>query len=145
MLANIETGRRSYVTVAELLTLAYVLDVAPLHLLVPTEVDEDVDEHLYAICPDVFLPVPQARAWVRGDHAPAAVDPRRYYSEVPREEWEAPEPTAEQRDERSERLTRQRRLGDTLLPPGHAAENRRVSERQRRAEQRENGDHDGER
>lgn len=75
MLANIESGRRSYVTVAELLTLAYVLDVAPVHLLVPTEVDEDVSDDQYAICPDVFLPIPHAREWVRGNHAPGCGRP----------------------------------------------------------------------
>ncbi len=139
VLANIESGRRSYVTVAEWLTLAYVLDVAPVHLLVPTEVDEDVTEDLYAICPDVFLPIPQAREWVRGGYAPAAVDPRRYFSEVPREEWEARPPTADQQVEDSERLAQYRDLRDKLLPPGHAAETRHTEHRRRRAEERENG------
>lgn len=37
VLANLETGRRRFVTVQELLALAYVLDVAPVHLVVPTQ------------------------------------------------------------------------------------------------------------
>lgn len=125
VLANLESGRRKYVTVAEMLALAYVLDVAPVHLLVPVEADDMFTEDLYAICPDVFLPVPHAREWVRGEHAPAAVDPRAYYSEVPREEWAAPRPTEGQMAERSERLQGYRDLGDKLFPPGHEAEGRR--------------------
>ena len=96
VLANIESGRRKYVTVDELVALAYVLDVAPIHLLVPVEVDQTVDEHFYRVCPDVFLPVPEARAWVRGSHAPFAVDPRVYYSEVPLDEWKPPQLTSDQ-------------------------------------------------
>jgi len=145
VLANIESGRRSYVTVTEWLTLAYVLDVAPVHLLLPTEVDEDVTEDLYAICPDVFLPIPQAREWVRGGYPPAAVDPRRYFSEVPREEFKAPQPTAEQQVEHSERLAQYRDLKDRVFPPGHAAETRDTEQRRRRTEERENGVDDGER
>ncbi len=112
VLANIESGRRKYVTVDELTALAYVLDVAPIHLLVPVEVDQTVDEHFYRVCPDVFLPVPEARAWARGDYPPAAVDPRIYYSEVPREEWEAPERTEEQITATSNRIQQHRKLMD---------------------------------
>lgn len=124
VLANLESGRRKYVSVDELLTLAYVLDVAPVHLLVPVEVDESVDEHRYLVCPDVFLPIPQARAWVRGDHAPSAVDPRIYHSEVPREDFVWAErlsrPTDQQIAERGERLEQRRALADKVLPPGRS-------------------------
>jgi len=129
VLANIESGRRKYVTVDELLALAYVLDVAPIHLLVPVEVDQTVNEHFYRACPDAFLPVPEARAWVRGSHAPAAVDPRVYYSEVPLDEWKPPQLTSEQVVERGEKLQKYRDLADLVSPPG-----RQVKARQVRAE-----------
>lgn len=126
VLANIESGRRKYVTVDELVALAYVLDVAPIHLLVPVEVDQTVDEHFYGVCPDVFLPVPEARAWVRGSHAPATVDPRVYYSEVPLDEWKPPQLTSEQVVERGEELDVYRDIVVQASPPGHQAKARQV-------------------
>src|SRR5437899_1355429 len=89
VIANIESGRRTYVSVEELLTLAYALDVAPVHLLVPVEVDETADAHRYQVAPDRFLPIPAAREWIRGQLCPPGRDPRTYHSEVPREEWQA--------------------------------------------------------
>ncbi len=90
---------------------------------------ETVDETRYLVTPEVFLPLPQARAWIRGDHAPGEVDPRRYYSEVPREdfEWEGRlrPPSEEQVQRRGEQMEAHRKLTDQLFPPGTQATGRK--------------------
>jgi transcriptional regulator with XRE-family HTH domain len=87
VIANLECGRRTYVTTDELLTLAYVLDVAPVHLLVPVNLDEAVAEHHYQLTPDRLIAVRDARQWIRGRFCPPGSDSRRYFSEVPLDEW----------------------------------------------------------
>lgn len=95
VIANIESGRkdkedrrRREITLDEWLILARALDAAPIHILVPPE-------------GGTFLVAGEAlvgnefRAWVRGDEAPVGVDPRIFYSEVPRDEW-----TPEERGQR---------------------------------------------
>lgn len=86
VLANLECGRRAHVTTDELLVLALVLEVAPVHLLVPVD---GVDTTPYEITPGRFLPAWTAREWIRGRSCPPGVDPRRYFSEIPASEWEA--------------------------------------------------------
>jgi len=86
MVAKLETGRRKSVSVTELLALAYVLNVAPVHLLVPP----DGPGEPYEVTPKVAADRVSARAWVRGvtsinDDA----DPREFFAEVPREEFYA--------------------------------------------------------
>lgn len=61
------------ISVEELLSLALVLGVAPVHLLVPPTDDGSA-----------------MRAWVRGDAPMPGQDPRRYFSEVPESEWRSP-------------------------------------------------------
>jgi transcriptional regulator with XRE-family HTH domain len=85
IVANLETGRRASVDVAELLALAYVLAVAPVHLLIPTD-DELAPYH---VTPSSAVRAGRARAWVRGDD-PLSTDRRDYYSEVPEHEWTPP-------------------------------------------------------
>ena len=84
VVANLESGRRSAVSVEELLALAFVLDVAPIHLIVPTDPDG-----WYAVTPDIATSNEQARAWIRGAPGGAlpGTDERKYYSEVPEDEW----------------------------------------------------------
>ena len=65
VVTKLETGRRENVSVAELLALAYVLKVAPVHLLVPLD-----DEQPYRVTPTVTAPAPVVRGWVRGYPAP---------------------------------------------------------------------------
>lgn len=89
VLANVESGRRPYVTVEEMLALAYVLDVSPVSLVVPLEVGETADTLRYQVTPRHCLPLAHARDWVRGRYCPPGRDPRAYFSEVPREEWPA--------------------------------------------------------
>jgi transcriptional regulator with XRE-family HTH domain len=75
------------VTVDELLVLALALDVAPVHLLVPTGYDED-----YRITGAVSTRAASARAWIRGvlQLQLPGQDARVYYSEVPEGEFYTP-------------------------------------------------------
>lgn len=79
--------RRRYVTVDELLALAYVLDVAPIHLLVPI----DNEARWYAVTPKVLHPAGLVRNWIRGRIPMPGRDRRVYFSEVPENEWRVPE------------------------------------------------------
>jgi len=92
VVTKLETGRRPSVSAEELLTLAYVLSVAPVHLLVPTADRDESGEHvLYRVTPNGPTSVPSfVRAWVRGQTPIAKVVARRYFSEVPESEWEPP-------------------------------------------------------
>jgi|SRR5215218_8950252 transcriptional regulator with XRE-family HTH domain len=88
--AKLETGRRENVSVAELLALAAVLEVAPVHLLIPLE-----DDQPYEVTPGRVEPARRVRAWVSGGSPLAGIDPRAYWSEVPKEEWELVAPSRE--------------------------------------------------
>lgn len=89
IVANFETGRRSTVNVEELLALAYVLDVAPVHLLVPPESGP------YNPVSIVESNTANVRAWIRGTRELAGQDPRRFFAEVPLDEYEPPLRSAE--------------------------------------------------
>ena len=115
VIANIESRRRGQLTVEEFLTLAYLLDVAPVHLLVPTEVDESVDVERYMATPDRFLSVPQARAWIRGDWCPPGCDPRTYFAEVPADEFRPGRPTPETITRRGAALDPERKVDDLVF------------------------------
>jgi hypothetical protein len=95
--ANLETGRRAMVSVEEMFALAYVLNVAPVHLMVPP-VDKD-DHTPYQIVPNDPIqkarPFPDAvRAWIRGN-LHIGTDMKRYFTEVPDSEWTPPMSAAE--------------------------------------------------
>lgn len=84
VLANIESGRpdlngqrRRDITVDELLTLAFVLDVAPIYLLgLPTSGDAAV-----RVTPNRTVDDPdELLRWLRGDQALPGTDARLYYS-----------------------------------------------------------------
>jgi transcriptional regulator with XRE-family HTH domain len=81
VVVNLERNRRQSIGVDELLGLAYVFDVAPVHLLVPID-----SEGQYTPVPGVNVPLRQARAWIRGQDTIGEVDVRRYASQVPVEE-----------------------------------------------------------
>ena len=85
IVANLEGGRRGSVSVEELLTLAYVLDVAPTHLLVPLE-----EGICYHFTPERFAPTGVVREWVRGRQPLASANARLFFSEVPDKEWNPP-------------------------------------------------------
>lgn len=82
-ITNIENERRARVGVDEWLTLAYVLDVAPVHLLVPLAVEE-----LYAFTPTMLTYSGRVRQWVRGHYPAPQTSGRLFFSEVPEREWE---------------------------------------------------------
>ncbi|WP_161801637.1 helix-turn-helix domain-containing protein [Micromonospora sp. RV43] len=88
IVANLENGRRASVSVEEFLVLAFVLDVAPVHLLVPVDAEETTP---YRVVPE-RLPAGSwfVRAWFRGRTPIGGVDPKRYFAEVPDIEWEPP-------------------------------------------------------
>lgn len=119
IVANLETGRRASVSVVELLALAFVLDVAPVHLLVPTSANGP----WYAFTPDQVAPAPVVREWIRGRYwLPRPGDSRdvvqgyrgdrTYFTQVPDEEWQPPAALSDEERERrrAERLARLREL-----------------------------------
>jgi transcriptional regulator with XRE-family HTH domain len=84
VIANLETGRRRFVTVQELLALAYVLDVAPTHLLVPTD---GTGDEVYLVTPTYGSTVTHVRHWIRGQQPIGPQDARTYFTEVPLHEF----------------------------------------------------------
>ena len=89
-LYNLE-GRRSRtrraarpVTVDELFALAKALQVAPVHLLVPP----DTDDEPYSVTPEVTAPALHVRDWVRGYGLLPGDDRQLYLTEVPPGEFE---------------------------------------------------------
>lgn len=114
VIANIETGRRNYVSVDELIALAYVFDVPPISLLVPRAVGEDVDEEYYAVpstrVDRLTMTFDQAREWIRGRWAPSLTDARKYWNEVPVSEWSVPRPSEAEIDRKSSLADFQRRF-----------------------------------
>jgi hypothetical protein len=83
IVANLENGRRASLGVDELLALALVLEVAPVHLLVPLE-----DEQPYQVTPTRVEPVGLVRDLIRGAAALDGMDERAFFSEVPEHEWQ---------------------------------------------------------
>lgn len=79
---KLETGRRQNVTVTELLGLAFVLNVAPVHLLVPLE------DRPYHVTPTRTEDARDVRAWVRGRSPLPGTDRRIFQTEVPLAEVE---------------------------------------------------------
>jgi hypothetical protein len=76
------------------LALAAVLDVSPLHLIVPpwpspltASRDEPNDEAPYQVTPTTTVPCYRVRQWIRGHRPLPDGDPRAYFSTVPRHEW----------------------------------------------------------
>lgn len=90
VIANLESGRRESVTLDEVFALAYVLDVAPTHLVVP--VADEVEHHRhgrvtvagYRITPTMVADsARRVRAWVRGSQTLPGVSKRFYEAERP--------------------------------------------------------------
>jgi transcriptional regulator with XRE-family HTH domain len=81
---NVASRRPRAVTVDELLTLAIALNVAPVHLLVPP------DDYLkpYRLTSGTSESAVYVRHWIRGVIPLSDADPREYFSEVPRTEYE---------------------------------------------------------
>lgn len=88
VVTKLETGRRPGVSVEELFALAFVLDVAPVHLLVPIDAEAKAP---YRVTPEVDPAAAwYVRRWIRGEHPITGVDKRRYFAEIPEDEWRPP-------------------------------------------------------
>ncbi|QIJ62219.1 helix-turn-helix transcriptional regulator [Streptomyces sp. JB150] len=79
---KLENGTRENVTLNEVLALAYVLGVAPVHLMV----DPDTASP-YPVTAQVSAPAAAVRSWVRGFKPLDDIDPRTFYTEVPAVEF----------------------------------------------------------
>lgn len=126
-ISDIETRRRNRsITVDELFAIAYALDVAPVHLLVPVEAPEGginpaTQEGFTPVTPEITAPIPNVRAWIRGYHAMQGQDARLYFAERPLNEWQPPTvPDAEQIERHGEHAELVRRV----LPAGRRAAER---------------------
>jgi DNA-binding Xre family transcriptional regulator len=64
VVAKLESGQRSFVTVEELLALCVVLEISPTDLLVPADVHDDQD---YRIVPNATARAKDAREFIRGE------------------------------------------------------------------------------
>ena len=84
--AKLETGRRQSLTLEEVLALAAVLNVAPVHLLIPL----DSDQEPYPVTATTAASARIVREWIRGRYALPGADRREYFSEVPEHEWQPP-------------------------------------------------------
>jgi transcriptional regulator with XRE-family HTH domain len=84
VIANAESGRRqSGFTIEEMLTLAYVLDLAPVYLFLP------IDAALVSFTPRWVSSAGYVREWVRGNFPMPGQDPRLYQTQRPEIEWNA--------------------------------------------------------
>jgi transcriptional regulator with XRE-family HTH domain len=84
VIANAESGRRQGgFTIEEMLTLAYVLDVAPVYLFLP------IEAALVSVTPRWVSSVGYVREWVRGNYPLPGQDPRLYQTQRPEVEWNA--------------------------------------------------------
>jgi transcriptional regulator with XRE-family HTH domain len=63
VVAKLESGRRSYLTVEELLAVCVILEISPTDLLVPRELKDDQP---YLVTPNATARATNAREWVRG-------------------------------------------------------------------------------
>jgi transcriptional regulator with XRE-family HTH domain len=81
-IARIETGSRQ-ISVDELFQFALALNVAPVHLFVDPNGDEPIQ-----LTPALECSPAEARAWVRGEREMLMQDPRGYFMNVPRDEFE---------------------------------------------------------
>lgn len=80
---HLETGTRK-MDVETVLRLAFILDVAPVHLICPWN-----DEDAFRV-EEVEVPAAQARAWVRGHEPLPSTDDYEFFRTVPRSEFQTP-------------------------------------------------------
>jgi transcriptional regulator with XRE-family HTH domain len=75
---KLEKGHRQHLTVVEMLALSRVLNVAPVHLLVPP-----TNEGAFQVTPGEACTATEARDWIRGDEPLPGTDLRVFRTEVP--------------------------------------------------------------
>lgn len=105
---KLENDSRASISVQEMFALAYVLDVAPVHLVVP------VEDVTYAPLPGQNMHPQYVRAWIRGERPLGEQDPRIFYSEVPENEFQVEPIPPELREQFGKRMDeiKQARRGD---------------------------------
>jgi transcriptional regulator with XRE-family HTH domain len=64
VIAKLESGRRSFVKVDELLALCVVLEISPTDMLVPRDLQ---DERYYRVVPNGTAQVANTRRWIAGE------------------------------------------------------------------------------
>jgi transcriptional regulator with XRE-family HTH domain len=109
-IANIENGRRRRIGVDEWLVLAHVLNVAPLHLLLPRD-----DDDLVGVTPAVTVNAAQARRWVTGREPLPGSDEATYRFEVPRSEHDRRTQRVRQAEEEADAARRRLRVAQEKL------------------------------
>jgi transcriptional regulator with XRE-family HTH domain len=77
-IARLESGKRRGVTLDEVIAVAAVLGVSPLHMLVPLD---DTRVHLAPLLPAIRAV--DARAWLRGQRPLRQADERVFYTQTP--------------------------------------------------------------
>ena len=82
LITAIEIGRKKSVTVNEWIQLAAALNVAPIHLLVPMDSDQETwvgEKRSY--------PAADVRRWVQGSMPLDFTNSRTYFTQAPEEQW----------------------------------------------------------
>jgi transcriptional regulator with XRE-family HTH domain len=79
---KLENGKRQNLSLAEWLALAVVLNVAPVHLLLPV----DDDEGTYQVTPERTNQVDHTRGWIRGHWPLPGANAIQYQGEMPEAE-----------------------------------------------------------
>lgn len=80
--AKLENGNRQNLTLTEWLALSVVLNVAPIHLLLPIDADEDP----YQVTPERTNGVEHTRGWLRGHWPLPGANVIQYQAEMPEAE-----------------------------------------------------------
>lgn len=80
--AKLENKKRQSITLTEWLTLAAVLNVAPMHLLLPVQEGEDA----YQVTPARTESVDRVRGWARGHWPLPGANVIQFQAEMPEEE-----------------------------------------------------------
>lgn len=84
VVTKLETGRRQSVSIDELFGLAFVLDVSPIHLLVPP----DDEPPVYLVTPTVPTSPHVVRDWIKGRRPLYEQDLNRFITEIPQADAE---------------------------------------------------------
>jgi len=135
--ARLETGKRS-ISVADLLALAWALDVAPVYLLSGSFTESgDVP-----IAEQLRVDPTDMRNWVRGWEPLPGSNYRRFFENVPDDEWYASRETAQQRQQAAELYERAERelAGDAIPQPGERGRRRMQLDAAKRTRKSTSGD-----
>lgn len=96
---KLENGKRQNLTLTEWLALSVVLNVAPVHMLIPPypsplwdrpagERNDPNDEAQFQVTPELTAPLYRVRRFVRGADPLPGGDRRGFYSEIPPQEFD---------------------------------------------------------